>query len=427
MFIKKVFLIAVAIALFAAPSQAVKWQDLDADFGIQYRVMYNNSNIGAEDGYDFFRQRLRLNIDVHTEDRVGGFLQIEYRGGWGGASPAGSDPRDSYTINMNNRLQARGLRYGYVYFPIGPGQFKAGLVPLDDQFDQMIFSADWDFNVGGLTYDGKAGQWDWRASYVRLVEGVANRNTPIEDSNLDLIVLDANVDIGKHNIGGHIYALTGEVVDPGIGDYVDANQSWGGAHANLNLGPVFLRVLGIANSGEFDDTDTDGTLFRAEASIPVQAFKFSALGVYSSGEDDGTGFQTIQGIFGLGGYWNYTHIFSPNGPSDVNDYGFEAGNRGFGLTTIQGKADWKISDKAAAYVYAAYFQSAEDMDAAAGGADVGKDLGTEYGIQFAINLGKSMNLEVGYAAATLDDAGVVYQGNDEDSIYEFFSRLQLEF
>ena len=154
MYIKKVLLIAVIIGLFVAPAQAVKWQDLDADFGIQYRVMYNNSTIGAEDGYDFFRQRLRLNIDVHTEDRVGGFLQIEYRGGWGGASPAGSDPRDSYTVNVNNRLQARGLRYGYVYFPIGPGQFKAGLVPLDDQFDQMIFSADWDFNVGGLTYDG---------------------------------------------------------------------------------------------------------------------------------------------------------------------------------------------------------------------------------------------------------------------------------
>ncbi len=80
-------------AVLSFPSYAVKLQDANIDFGIQYRVMYNNSNIASTKQYDFFRQRLRLNLDVHTEEDVGGFIQIEYRGGWGGSSPDFSDPR----------------------------------------------------------------------------------------------------------------------------------------------------------------------------------------------------------------------------------------------------------------------------------------------------------------------------------------------
>ncbi|MGC9080058.1 MAG: hypothetical protein ACP5G1_04945, partial [Nanopusillaceae archaeon] len=104
-------------AVITAPTYALKLKDADIDFGIQYRVMYNNSNIQSLNQYDFFRQRLRLNFDIKTESGVGGFIQLEYRGGWGGSSPAASDPRDAYEVNAFNRLQARGVRYGYLYFP----------------------------------------------------------------------------------------------------------------------------------------------------------------------------------------------------------------------------------------------------------------------------------------------------------------------
>jgi len=61
------------------------------DLSLQYRVMYNRSNLPGAGGstvsdlkdYDFFRQRFRISLDVQPTKRVGGFVQLEYRGGWG--------------------------------------------------------------------------------------------------------------------------------------------------------------------------------------------------------------------------------------------------------------------------------------------------------------------------------------------------------
>jgi hypothetical protein len=172
---RKVASAALLGAVILSPTYAVeitslKDKDVGIDFGIQYRVMYNNSNIQSNNQYDFFRQRLRLNFDVKTQAGVGGFFQLEYRGGWGGASPDKSDPRDAYAVNAFNRLQARGVRYGYLYFPAGPGTVLAGILPANDQVDQMLFSADWDLNIGGIAYAGKVGDIDYRLAYVRLVE-----------------------------------------------------------------------------------------------------------------------------------------------------------------------------------------------------------------------------------------------------------------
>lgn len=70
--------VAISVLLFsltmAVPCFAIKLRDVDIDFGIQYRVKYNYSNIKSDNQYDFFRQRLRLNFDVHTEDNVGGLF-----------------------------------------------------------------------------------------------------------------------------------------------------------------------------------------------------------------------------------------------------------------------------------------------------------------------------------------------------------------
>ncbi|WP_304092734.1 hypothetical protein [Hydrogenobacter thermophilus] len=63
-------------AVMAVPSYAIRLRDADIDFGIQYRVMYNNSNIQSNNQYDFFRQRLRLNFDVKTESGVGAFSSL---------------------------------------------------------------------------------------------------------------------------------------------------------------------------------------------------------------------------------------------------------------------------------------------------------------------------------------------------------------
>jgi hypothetical protein len=175
--------------------------------GLQYRIMYNNSNIpllgvttpADTESYDFFRQRMRFNIDVQPSDNVGGFLQLEYRGGWGGTSPASSDPRGAgLSLNAYNRLEARGVRYGYIYYvPRKRDYVAAGILPVSDQLGDTLFSADWDFNVGGITYNSVLGKLRYRLAYLRMVDGVASSDRDVVGENSDLFVADAHLPVGE--------------------------------------------------------------------------------------------------------------------------------------------------------------------------------------------------------------------------------------
>lgn len=421
MAMKKIVLAVCIMGLFATPGLAVELKNLDVDLGLQHRVMYNYSNIKSTEDYEFFRQRLRLNLDIHTGTGVGSFLQLEYRGGWGGSSPSSSDPRDEYAVNVFNRLQARGIRYGYLYFPLSNGTVQAGLLPVNDRVDQMIFSGDWDFNVGGIAYAGKSEKLDYRIAYLRLVEGTAIA----EDKDEHFIIGDLNANFGATNAGIHYYGTYGKICNtppctPASFDTL--NETWLGADATAKLEPLTLRGVALFNTGEQAGVDNDGSLGRLEASTTFGSTGVSLLGIYSSGKNNGNGFQTIEGILSTGGYWAYTYIFTPHGPSDVNDFGLEAGNRGYGLTTIQGKVDIPVTKKVSLQLVGGWFKSNKSMAAS------GRDLGTEVGGQLAVNLGKSMNLEVGGAWASLGEAGrIEYNSSSKDSVYEAFSRLQLEF
>jgi hypothetical protein len=107
----------------------------------------------------------------------------------------------------------------------------------------------------------------------------------------------------------------------------------------------------------------------------------------------------------------------------VNDFGLEAGNKGFGLTTVQAKVDFPITEGFSVQGVVGTFRSNKDM----GGA--GKSLGTEAGVTFTAKMGKHMNLEFGGAVASLGDAGrAIYNApSTKKSVNEMFARLQLEF
>ncbi|RMH76319.1 MAG: hypothetical protein D6681_21625, partial [Calditrichaeota bacterium] len=329
-FLRKLWAVAAcAVVCLVTLVQAESLEKLGKNigFGIQYRVMYNNSNLGSMNQYDFFRQRLRLNVDVQTEANVGGFIQIEFRGGWGGSAPTSSDPRGAYAINAFNRLQARGIRYGYLYFAPGENsKIMAGILPLNDGVDQMLFSADWDLNIGGVAWTGGSDKVDYRLAYVRLVEGVAFRNNnDIKDKDEHFLVGDLTGKFESGEVGAHFYGAYGNVVAGGA--LFDLSHTWVGAHANLQAGEsVGLHGVLLYNTGKFgpDTVDVDnssGWLARVEASAKLGKANLGVLGVYSSGDKDGQGFQTVHSILGTGGYWAYTYIFTPHGPSDVNDYG----------------------------------------------------------------------------------------------------------
>lgn len=313
---------------------------------------------------------------------------------------------------------------------------KAGILPLSDQLGDTLFSADWDFNVGGVAYKGMADSVDYRLAYVRLVDDLTDLE---DDQNGHLAVLDINTAIDAVKLGGHIYYLSIDHDATGL----DKNtQGWYGITAAGKFEMVDLNGFVIFNSGEVAEESNDGVGVKVEGSVPLGDLRLSVMGIYTTGDDEsfpaGTasgvsvtgertvGFLTPESILGTEGYWAYTYLFTAHGPSDVNDLGLEIGNRGRGLTTIQAKLDIPVTDKLDAQVQVGWFQSSEDV--IIGTTNSGDDLGTEFGGQVKYEVGKNLNLEAGIAFASLGDAAVaLYQITDEDSVKEGFARFQLEF
>ncbi len=416
-------------------------------FGLQYRVMYNASNIPfgslfgpggtvPEDtkGYDFFRQRMRLNIDIQPAANVGGFIQLEYRGGWGGSSPAQSDPRDLTQLNAFNRLQARGVRYGYIYATPWSGHtVAAGVLPLSDQVGDTLFSADWDFNVGGVTLFGKAGAGEYRAAFVRLIEGLSS-NIPEELSREgDFYVLDYTLPVNKQlKLGGHLYYLDVDRITALPADLRDVQEAWLAATLSGKVGIADVNGFLILNAGrDFKESgvagDHTGFAFKLEGSIPLGSGKLSLLGLYATGDAEGTidkRFVTPQEIAGTQGYWAYTHLFTANGPSDVNDLGVRIGNSGAGLLTLQAKYEFPLMPRLSGQAVVGWFQAAEARARTDGVRAVrSRDMGTELSGMLTLSVMKGLNLQAGAAYARLGE----FFGPRTDNLYEVFTRFQLQF
>jgi hypothetical protein len=422
-------------------SQVNLFDKVNLKLGLQYRVMYNLSNIPLSgvstfadtEDYDFFRQRMRLNIDLqpahgtyeHMEN-IGGFLQLEYRGGWGGSSPASSDPRGGLSLNAFNRLQARGVRYGYIYYtPNDMSYLAAGIIPVSDQMGDTLFSADWDFNVGGIAYSSMSGNVDYRLAYVRLIDGVASADREVVGDNSHFFIADLNLAVGKAKVGGHIYYLyASEEVAIEAGLPGEVKQGWYTLSGSVDLDSLMLNGFVSVNNGDFGTTENTGLALKAEAIIPLGSPTVKVLAVYSTGDEAGVEpddqYRTIQGIFGTEGYWAYTHLFTANGPSDVNDLGVGIDNGGFGLTTIQAKIEGPLTNKLTGELVGGWFQASEKN---AAGDD---DMGTEVAGMFTYEMAKYLNLQVGVAYAFLGDF-FKSGGEDPDNLYEVFSRFQLQF
>ena len=158
--------------------------------------------------------------------------------------------------------------------------------------------------------------------------------------------------------------------------------------------------------------------------MPLVFGTLRVLGIYSSGDSEGAAsedqFRTIQGIFGTEGYWAYTHIFTANGPSDVNDLGVGIDNGGRGLISLQAKLETSLVDKLDGELFLGWFQASEDNSAG------NNDMGTEVGGMLTYAVAENLNLQFGAALAFLGD---YYKsgGQDPDNLYEVFGRFQLQF
>jgi hypothetical protein len=402
------------------------------DFGtwVQYRVLFNFSNIPGPGGstfdkteyYDFFRQRFRVASDIHFTDnnrkvKTGGYMQIEYRGGWGGSGPMVSDPRLSVPIlNPFNRLQERGLRYGFVYLN-NKDKFNlaVGILPLTDQVGRVLFDADWDFNVGGIVISGKSTKTSYRAAYVRLIDGVGA-------SGIDTFSKDGNMFLGDFNysvqddinFGLHIYGLIiPDEFNLGLPKY----ELWPSFTFDVGINQLKLKLLFMLNSGKIGTTIHTGITAKAETDIKLGKTNLSLLGLFATGDEVGeikNRFTSLHELVGTAGYWAYMHIFTPSGPSDVNDLGLDPGNGGAGLLTFQTKFDFPIkTDKLKGQLYAGYVGAARKRNETF-------FMGIEAGGMLTYSFSQFLNLELGAAYASIGDFYIV----NADGLLECFSRIQ---
>ena len=425
--------------------------DWDFAFGIQYRFMYNASNIpgpggssfGDTDGYDFARQRLRLNFDVKPKDYdAGAHMQFEFRGGSGGTAPGDTDPRSvEPTLNPFNFIDVRGIRFGYLYWDPAPDQrVIGGILPVSDEFGDTLFSADWDWNVAGVALLGETEGSRYRAAVLETVEGVGSLDRTVVDNDGRMIILDYSRPITgsptdwAFGWGLHLYALLVEEDLPLGG----TEQFWFGPTFKAKKYDLTVDAFAMVNTGDLGQgtLDTDGTVIsgfgdedadshtgyalKLGAQKPVgEDMNLKAFVLHTSGDSDGdvnSRFVTPQGLFGTLGYWGFTHIFTPNGPSDVNDFGLEIGNDGAGLFTLQSVLTKPVTDKVDLHLAGGFFQASEARNGS-------RDMGYELSLMASCELSGPSRVDVGVAYADLDE----FFGPDPDSIYEIFLRWQLQF
>lgn len=403
---------------------AVSLKDLHKfDLSLQYRVMYNRSNLPGAGGstfaehkdYDFFRQRFRLSLDVQPTQRIGGYVQLEYRGGWG-VGPDLSDPREGVReAVVFNRLKARGVRYGYVYTLLGNEQrISAGILPVSDNVGDTLFSAVWDFNVGGISLEGSINGNGYRLGYLRLVDTLSSG----VDREGEFFILD----FLHSKFGAHVYFLNKSKVSSLSGFLgSEVREGWYALTSSFQLGEADINAFVILNNGKYNSISHTGLALKGEGKFSLNNNRLSLLCIYTTGSEEGIGdgsFLTPLGILGSGGYWGYTHIFTPQGSSDVNDFGLEIGNAGASLFTAQGKLKFpKVIENLDFQVSGGIFFSSKERN-------LSNSMGIEIGGEFTLFIDQYLAFDFGASYARL---GNFYGSEIEKGIYEIFGRFQIEF
>ncbi|HWP90995.1 MAG TPA: hypothetical protein VNN20_02190 [Thermodesulfobacteriota bacterium] len=438
------------------PERVVSLDKLRVGFWVQQRLMYNasnipgpaNTNFGNTKNYDFLRQRARLGIDIRPLENVGGYVQLEYRSGLG-VGPDISDPREGIDFDniAFNRLDDRGLRYAYFYAsPIKEATFVAGIIPSSDYLGDTQFSADWDFNVGGVALTGEISDFTYRLSYLRLIDGLGFNiiNELGEDAHLILADFTTPFFNEATRVGLHVYYILNDIDEPSVGDFQEA---WIGVSGRTEIGLVGLNGFFVLNVGEFDQPTSlpsgltipegshQGVAFKGEGVVPLTDLPYgplllSGLFIFATGDEEGkmdNRFNTIEGLVGTEGYWAYTHIFTANGPSDVNDFGLDIGNTrlgsGAGLLTAQVKLNLPLHRLIRLELESGSFWSAKKRAGA-------NYMGTEVGGMFTFPIVRPLNVNIGFAYARLGNFFESLIAEDQQldrNIYELFSRIQLEF
>ena len=188
----------------------------------------------------FFNQRFRTWLEIHPNDNVEGYLQVEMGHiGWG----TNFDFPKTYVgprwPPADDRVGIE-LRRGWLgYQTEGLGRLRAGIQGWQDSFSQTLASSDWDFNVGGLS---------WLRTFqdlgdMTMLLGLFTLDEADVYAADDAMLFTLDLDWSRsedRSFGFSVYYLpdNGGYSYPTAAPYASAWDAWIGARA----GTVFLRV-----------------------------------------------------------------------------------------------------------------------------------------------------------------------------------------
>lgn len=416
------------------------------EIGGQYRIVADGANFpwhaatvpADSESNSFVNQRFRTRLTVRPTEKVRGHLEVEM-----GHIVWGDDfefpktyagPRVPASTDPNGDRVGLEVRRAWLGVDAAGGTWRAGVQDRQDAFGQTLFSSDWDFNVGGISYARES------EDGTRLLAGVDSLwegdASAADDSWLFACDLDRKVGVASE-VGASVYYLSdgGQYSYPTVGAYDEAWDLWLGVRAARGGGDGGLRGALVWNGGERrgggPNFEHQGWLARLECAgweapggeIDVQAL-WSSGG--EPGDPDSGSFRTVaqsgRDGFGAQGYWSYLALTSPHGPSDVSDLGVGPQNRGLGLFTLQARHRARLDERWSATTAAGWLAS--DVENPVSGSD---ELGIEIAETLGIDFGGGLVLEFGGAYLFTGDFYATAPDAPVDDLWELFARFQLEF
>lgn len=401
--------------------------------GGQYRINFysaDNDLPGEGNNQTAARLRLRQNIDIAFDQQFKTHVQFELQHTSDNVTTTDQRRGGSQT---NVSVRHAVLDYTFRSEDAFNGtQLQVGLVPLQDNFHQTQFSADWDYNPLAASLVFPVGAGSLRLFAANLQEG---SESDVDD---DFVHYQADLSVP---LGGHSgITLTGTALQ--IADYTSNGSSWHynyGIGGHTALGGMTLSgfVMGSSTDrGLLGSRDASGVAALVELTGAIGPGDFGLLLSHASGEGDGTGFLMPMAFAQTFGYWGYTGILTVQGPTDTGfDFdGVNLSNNGYGLTSVQAKYGFPITSALTGYLAAGWFGN---TDAAGRDDDVGVDLLAMTTYRFnpllALDLGlayaRLQDSVSGYFQGVQTGTGAVFnqaQGSERDK-FSLFGRIQVEF
>jgi len=394
--------------------------------------------------------RFRLWMTYSPTDNVEGYLQMQVgQIAWGTNYDFNKNFPGNFITQPDDRMGIQ-LRRGWLALKDeNLGKLRVGILDWHDSFGDTLASSDYDFNVGGVDWVMKIKEMNnVRISLAALMltdrAFAVNNNAPAPaapgTAGSYLFALDLDQPIGdKFSVGTSAYYIydRGGYSYPTAGFYSYSQDFWAGVRAKWNNDIMPLGGFFLVNTGSRDGiganpgTSHTGFATRIEAGpLKIGEGKLYAQAVYSTGGDGNGGgreFRTVaqsyRDNFGSQGYWSYLQLATPNAPGDVNDLGVGLQNRGLGLVTLESKFEYPLTKRLLSTTAGGYLRS--DRANPRNGSNV---MGTEVGEMFTYDFGGGLKLDIGAAVLFTGDFYRPSPGaTKEDTLWETFSRLQLEF